>query len=63
MEILFVFEMISELSFLLNKFPQRTSEKIGEYTLYKMQHQQNNIYILHSKVGSLNTAISLKSFK
>ena len=59
MEILFVFAMISELSFLLNKFPERTSEKIGEYTLYKMKHQKNNIYILHSKIGSLDTAISL----
>ena len=59
MEILFIFAMISELSFLLNKFPERTSEKIGEYTLYKMKHQKNNIYILHSKIGSLDTAISL----
>ena len=59
MEILFVFAMKSEFMHLLEKFPERTEEKIGEYTLYKTKYEKNIIYFLHSKIGSLNTSISL----
>jgi len=59
MEILFVFAMKSEFMHLLEKFPERTEEKIGEYTLYKTKYGKNIIYFLHSKIGSLNTSISL----
>lgn len=62
MEILFVFAMISEFMYLLEKFPERSKEKIGEYTYYKTKYNKNNIYLLHSKIGSLNTAISLTKF-
>ena len=59
MNILFVFAMKKEFIFLLNKFNNVNEEKIGEYTLYNMKYQDIDIYILYSKIGLVNTAISL----
>lgn len=59
MNILFVFAMMKELIFLLNKFDHVNEEKIGKYKLYNMKYKDINIYILHSKIGLVNTAISL----
>ena len=59
MNILFIFAMKKEFNFLLSKFNSVNKEKIGEYILYNMKYQDINIYILYSKIGLVNTAISL----
>ena len=59
MDILFVFAMKSEFSYLLDKFPEKKEEKIGEYYYYKIEYPKINIYLLHGGIGLINTSISL----
>ena len=59
MDILFVFAMKEEFSYLLDKFPERKEEKIGEYYYYKIEYPKMNLYILHGGIGLINTSIAL----
>ena len=62
MIILFAIAMKVEFMFLLNKFKDSTEKKIGVYTYYETKYEDKTIYILHSEIGTINTAISLTKF-
>ena len=62
MRILIVMAMQVELKHLLKKFPDISENKINIYTYYQTKVKNKTIYILLTKVGIINTAISLTKF-
>jgi len=62
MNILIVIAMQTELMHLLKKFTDISEHKIGQYTYYQTKVENKTVYILLTKVGIINTAISLTKF-
>ena len=62
MNILIVMAMTIELNDLLKKFPDISEHKLGEYTYYQTKSKNKTIYLLLTKVGIINTSISLTKF-
>ena len=62
MSILIVMAMTIELNHLLKNFPDISEHKLGEYTYYQTKSKNKTIYLLLTKVGIINTSISLTKF-
>ena len=62
MNILIVIAMQVELKHLIKKFSDISENKIGQYTYYQTKVENKTVYILLTKVGIINTAISLTKF-